>query len=137
MNKKLLCIITFFTLLTLSAAAWLAYEAFTLDSRLLQLDEEAQKNRLVDLSLPRIQEEIKRLLEQERSRLGYAPPIGQLAYEPSTEQMPDYVRGYFLLTPAGLQVPEGHSMAKPDAQSLMMAPPSRLLKRNMNFSAIS
>lgn len=107
MNKKLLCIITFFTLLTLSAAAWLAYEAITLDSRLLQLDEEAQKNRLVDLSLPRIQEEIKRLLEQERNRLGYAPPIGQLAYEPSTEQMPDYVRGYFLLTPAGLQVPEG------------------------------
>lgn len=107
MNKKLLCIITFFTLLTLSAASWLAYEAFTLDTRLLQLDEEAQKNRLVELSLPRVQQEIKRLLEQERNRLGYAPPIGQLAYEPNTEHKPDYVRGYFLLTPAGLQVPEG------------------------------
>ncbi|MBR3903502.1 MAG: HAMP domain-containing histidine kinase [Akkermansia sp.] len=107
MNKKLTLIITFFTLLTLSAAAWLAYETATLDTRLLQIDKEAQQKRLVELSLPRIQEKIRQLLEQERQKLGYAPPIGQLAYAPPTENMPDYVRGYFLLTPAGLQVPEG------------------------------
>lgn len=107
MNKKLFLIITFFSLLTLSAVSWLAYEAFTLDARLLQLDKDAQQKRLVELSLPRIQTEIKRLLEQERNKLGYAPPIGQLAYAPPTADMPDYVRGYFLLTPAGLQVPEG------------------------------
>lgn len=107
MNKKLILIITFFSLLTLSAASWLAYEAFTLDARLLQIDKEAQQKRLVELSLPRIQAEIKRLLEQERNRLGYAPPIGDLVYDPGTDNMPDYVRGYFLLTPAGLQVPEG------------------------------
>ena len=107
MNKKLTLIITFFTLLTLGAVAWLAYEAATLETRLLQIDKEAQQKRLVDLSLPRIQAEIKRLLEQERNKLGYAPPIGQLVYAPDTENMPDYVRGYFLLTPAGLQVPEG------------------------------
>ncbi len=107
MNKKLILIITFFTLLTLSAAAWLAYETATLDTRLLQIDKEAQQKRLVELSLPRIQEKIRQLLEQERQKLGYAPPIGQLAYAPPTENMPDYVRGYFLLTPAGLQVPEG------------------------------
>ena len=107
MNKKLILIITFFSLLTLSAASWLAYEAFTLDARLLQLDKEAQQKRLVELSLPRIQDEIKRVLEQERNKLGYAPPIGQLVYAPPTDNMPDYVRGYFLLTPAGLQVPEG------------------------------
>ena len=80
MNKKLILIITFFSLLTLSAAAWLAYEAATLDARLLQIDKEAQQKRLVELSLPRIQAEIKRLLEQERNKLGYAPPIGQLVY---------------------------------------------------------
>lgn len=108
MNKKLILIITFFSLLTLSAAAWLGYEAYTLDARLLQLDKEAQQKRLVELSLPRIKAEIGRLLEQERNKLGYAPPIGQLVYDPPTEQMPDYVRGYFLLSPAGLQVPEGH-----------------------------
>lgn len=107
MNKKLLLIITFFSLLTLSAASWLAYEAFTLDSRLLQLDKKAQQKRLVELSIPRIQAEIKRILRQEIDKLGYAPPIGQLAYTPPTDNMPDYVRGYFLLTPAELQVPEG------------------------------
>ena len=107
MNKKLILIIFLFSLLTLSAAAWLAYEAFTLDARLLQQDKDAQQKRLVELSLPRIQDEIKRLLAQERDKLGYAPPIGQLAYAPPTDNMPDYVRGYFLLTPAGLQVPEG------------------------------
>ena len=106
MNKKLILIITFFSLLTLSAAAWLGYEAYTLDARLLQIDKEAQQKRLVALSLPRIQAEISRLLEQERKKLGYAPPIGQSIYEPPTENMPDYVRGYFLLSPAGLQVPE-------------------------------
>lgn len=107
MNKKLILIITFFSLLTLSAASWLAYEAFTLDARLLQLDKEAQQKRLVELSIPRVQAEIKRLLRQEIDKLGYAPPIGQLAYNPPTQDMPDYVRGYFLLTPAGLQLPEG------------------------------
>ena len=107
MNKKLILIITFFSLLTLGAAAWLGYEAYTLDARLLQIDKEAQQKRLVALSLPRIQAEISRLLEQERRKLGYAPPIGQTLYEPPTDNMPDYVRGYFLLTPAGLQVPEG------------------------------
>jgi signal transduction histidine kinase len=106
MNKKLILIITFFSLLTLSAATWLAYEAFTLDTRLLQLDKEAQQKRLMELSIPRIQAEIKNVLRQEIDKLGYAPPIGQLTYNPPTEQMPDYVRGYFLLTPAGLQVPE-------------------------------
>lgn len=107
MNKKLTCIIIFFTLLTLSAAAWLVYEAATLDARLLQIDKEAQQKRLVELSLPRIQAEIKRLLGQEREKLGYAPPIGLLVYDPPVENKPDYVRGYFLYTPAGLQVPEG------------------------------
>lgn len=107
MNKKLTLIIALFSLLTLSAAAWLVYETATLENRLLQIDKETQQKRLVELSLPRIQAEIKRLLEAERNRLGYAPRVGQMVYDPPTENMPDYVRGYFLLTPAGLQVPEG------------------------------
>lgn len=107
MNKKLTLIILFFSLLTIGAASWLVHEAATLDTRLLRIDKEAQQKRLVELSLPRIQAEIKRLLEQERNKLGYAPPIGDLVYAPDTTNMPDYVRGYFLLTPAGLQVPEG------------------------------
>ena len=43
MNKKLTLIIALFSLLTLSAAAWLAYETATLDTRLLQIDKEAQQ----------------------------------------------------------------------------------------------
>lgn len=107
MNKKFTLIISIFSLLTLGAAAWLVYEAATLDARLLQIDKETQQKRLVALSIPRIQAEMKKLLEQERDKLGYAPPVNQLSYTPPTNNMPDYVRGYFLLTPAGLQVPEG------------------------------
>ena len=73
MNKKLALIISFFTLLTLSAAAWLAYEAFTLDTRLLQIDKEAQQKRLVELSIPRVQAEMKNLLRL-RARLFPADP---------------------------------------------------------------
>lgn len=107
MNKKLIFIITLFTLLTLSAVAWLVCETYALDARLLQIDKDTQQKRLVELSLPRIQAEINRLLGEERARLGYAPPIGQLAYAPTTANMPDFVRGYFLMTPAELQVPAG------------------------------
>ena len=116
MNKKLTLIIVLFTLLTLSAVAWLAYEAATLDTRLLQIDKEAQQKRLVELSLPRIQAEIKKILRQEIDKLGYAPPIGMLNYEPPMENKPDYVRGYFLLTPAGLQVPEGQELTAADIE---------------------
>ena len=117
MNKKLTLTIILFSLLTLGAAAWLVYETYTLDARLLQLDKDAQQKRLVELSLPRIQAEIKNVLEQERHKLGYAPPIGTLTYEPPTENMPDYVRGYFLLTPAGLQVPEGQEALAREIES--------------------
>lgn len=117
MNKKLTFIIALFSLLTLSAAAWLAYETATLDTRLLQIDKEAQQKRLLELSLPRVQDEIKRLLEQERYKLGYAPSVGVSVYDPPTENMPDYVRGYFLLTPAGLMVPEGQEALGEEIES--------------------
>ncbi len=116
MNRKLTLIIVIFTLLTLSAVGWLAYEAATLDTRLLQIDKEAQQKRLVELSLPRIQGEIKKRLEEERDKLGYAPPIGMMVYDPPVENKPDYVRGYFLLTPAGLQVPEGQELSAADIE---------------------
>ena len=70
MNKKLTLIIVLFSLLTLGAAGWLVYETATLETRLLQIDKETQQKRLVELSLPRLQAEIKRLLEQERNKLG-------------------------------------------------------------------
>ena len=117
MNKKLTLIIVFFTLLTLSAAGWLAYEAATLDTRLLQIDKEAQQKRLVALSIPRIQAEINNLLAQERNKLGYAPSIGLMVYDPPVENKPDYVRGYFLLSPAGLQVPEGQELTAAEIEA--------------------
>ena len=42
MNKKLIFIISLFTLLTLSAVAWLVCETYALDARLLQIDKETQ-----------------------------------------------------------------------------------------------
>ena len=117
MNKKLTLIIVLFSLLTLGAAGWLVYETATLETRLLQIDKETQQKRLVELSLPRLQAEIKRLLEQERNKLGYAPPVGQMVYDPPTGNMPDFVRGYFMLTPAGLQVPEGQEALGKEIES--------------------
>lgn len=107
MNKKLTIILIFFSLLTLAAALWQAHEAASLEDRLLHIDKKAQATRLLQLSIPRVQAEMERLLASEREKLGDLAPIGQINYPMPGGNKADFNCGFFLMTPAGLQVPAG------------------------------
>ena len=107
MNKKITFIFTLFALLTLAAAVWQAREAALLESKLLTIDKQAQVNRLLQLSLPRVQAEMERLLTEERNKLGNMAPVGQFNYPMPGGAKADFNCGFFLMTPAGLQVPAG------------------------------
>ncbi len=107
MKKKLPFILILFSLLAIAAALWQAYEAATLDSELRRIDERTQAQRLVQLSLPRVQGEMMRLIREERNKLGIAPDVGSPQYPMPEGGKADFNVGFFLLTPAGLKVPEG------------------------------
>ncbi len=107
MNKKLTIILIIFALLTLAAACWQAREAALLEAKLLRIDKNAQSTRLLQLSLPRVQAEMERLLAEERNKLGDMVPIGQINYPMPGGSKADFNCGFFLMTPAGLQVPTG------------------------------
>lgn len=107
MKKKFLLILLLFSLLALGAALWQAREAAVLESNLRRIDEEAQAQRLLELSLPRVQGELHRLLAAERDKLGRTSPIGQFNYPMPGGGKADFNCGFFLMTPAGLQTPAG------------------------------
>lgn len=107
MNKKLTIILIIFVLLTLTAALWQAREAAMLEDKLLSIDKNAQTTRLLQLSLPRVQAELERLLAEERGKLGDMAPVGQINYPMPGGSKADFNCGFFLMTPAGLQVPAG------------------------------
>lgn len=107
MNKKLTIILIIFVVLTLAAALWQAREAAQLEDKLLRIDQNAQTARLLQLSLPRVQAEMERLLAEERNKLGDMAPVGQINYPMPGGSKADFNCGFFLMTPAGLQVPMG------------------------------
>ncbi len=112
MKKKLTIILAFFSLLVIGAALWQAHEAATLEERLLQIDRQTQANRLLELSLPRVQAELSRLLNAERNKLGKKPPIGLMYYHMPEEGKADFNNGFFMLTSRGLQCPLGDEAIK-------------------------
>ena len=107
MKKKLTIILALFSLLVVGAALWQAHEAATLEDRLLQIDRQTQANRLLELSLPRVQAEVNRLLSVERAKLGNKPPVGLMYYHMPDEGKEDFNKGFFMLTSRGVQCPLG------------------------------
>lgn len=107
MKKKWTIILAFFALLTVGAALWQGHEAVSLEENLLAIDRQTQANRLLELTLPRVQAEMGRLLAEERGKLGNAPPIGHFGYPMPGGGKADFNKGFFLLSPAGLQIPDG------------------------------
>ena len=111
MKKKLTIILSFFSLLVIGAALWQAHEAATLEERLLQIDRQTQANRLLELSLPRVQAEVTRLLNAERAKLGKKPPVGLMYYNLPEGEKADFNDGFFMLTSQGIQSPQGDNGA--------------------------
>ena len=109
MKSKTTVILAVFALLTLLGAFWQAREAAMLDSRLRAIDERAQITRLTELSAARMQEAAAQLLAQERAKLGKAPDFSRLDYPMPQGGLPEYAKGYFLLTPDSLRVPAGEN----------------------------
>ena len=107
MKKKLTVFLLLFSLLAVGAALWQAYQAAHLESALSEIDRKTQAQRLLELSLPRVQTELNYLLAKEREKLGEQAPIGQVNYPTPGGSRADFNCGFFLLTPAGLQTPAG------------------------------
>ena len=109
MKSKTTVIIAVFALLTIFGACWQAWEAARLDSRLRAIDEQSQIERLTELSTERICTAASELLAAERAKLGKAPDLTRLDYPMPQGGKADYVKGYFLLTPDSLRVPQGET----------------------------
>ena len=109
MKSKTTVVIAVFALLTLFGACWQAWEAARLDSRLRAIDEQSQIERLTELSTERICAAASELLAAERAKLGKAPDLTRLDYPMPRGGKADYVKGYFLLTPDSLRVPQGET----------------------------
>lgn len=109
MKSKTTVIIAVFALLTIFGACWQAWEAARLDSRLRAIDEQSQIERLSGLSTERISQAASDLLAEERAKLGKAPDLTRLDYPMPQGAKADYVKGYFLLTPDSLRVPQGET----------------------------
>ena len=103
MKKKTLIFFLFFVLPALGAALWQALQAGRLEDELQRIDRKTQAARLLELSLPRVQAEMGKLLADERKKLGDAPPIGLVNIPMPAEGKADFNCGFFLLTPANLQ----------------------------------
>ncbi len=119
MKSKLPLVLILLSLVAIGSAFWQAHEAASLDAELRRIDERTQARRLLELSLPRVQEEMMRLIREERNKLGPAPDVGSSCYPMPEGGRADFNVGYFLLTPAGLMVPEGEENF---ANALMKAP---------------
>lgn len=107
MKKKLTIILLLFSLVAVGAALWQAYQAAHLENALREIDHKTQAQRLIELSLPRVQAELNYLLSKEREKLGEQAPIGLANYPEPGGGKADFNCGFFLLTPAGLQTPAG------------------------------
>ena len=109
MKSKTTVAIAVFALLTLFGACWQAREAARLDSRLRAIDEQSQIEQLTELSTERICAAASEFLAAERAKLGKAPDLTRLDYPMPAGGKADCVKGYFLLTPDSLRVPQGET----------------------------
>lgn len=105
----LIAVILAFAVLTM---VWLSAETNRLEGRLLALDKATQTERLMQISLPRVQRQLDDLLAAERSRMAAPPDMNASAYAGPQGPLPDWVAGRFLLTPYELQVPAGQEAFK-------------------------
>ncbi len=80
MKKKLPLILILLSLVAIASAIWQAYEAARLDTELRRIDERTQARRLLELSLPRVQAEMMRLIREERGKLGMGPDVSSPQY---------------------------------------------------------
>ncbi len=119
MKHKFPLVLILLSFMAIASALWQAHEASSLDAELRRIDERTQARRLLELSLPPVQAEMMRLIREERGKLGLGPDVSAPQYPMPEGGKADFNVGFFLLTPAGLMVPEGEENF---ANALMKAP---------------
>lgn len=106
MKTKFTVYFIIFSLLALCASVWQAYEASTLDERLLQIDEQTQETRLLELSLQHIVPKAEALLTAEAAKQSDTPDFNNAVYpQPGGTACAAFNKGFFLLSPAALLLP--------------------------------
>lgn len=112
MRLKVTAFIVVILTFAVAAMVWLSAETNRLEGRLLALDKATQTERLMQISLPRVQRELDDLLTAERNKMPAAPDLNAPEYAGPTSPLPDWVAGRFLLTPYELKVPAGQENFK-------------------------
>jgi len=107
MNKRLYPILIIIALISLLSAGWLSYEASQLETRLLRIDQESQGRRLMDISLPRVENKLQELLQTELAKIPANVDFNATSYSPLQSPKADFNAGNFLLTATGLLVNKG------------------------------
>ncbi len=110
MSRRFYITFSILGLLCLIASIWQGFEVSQLGSRLQRVDENTQRERLLQQSIPRVEAEITRLLAPEIARLGTAPKVGIPLYPVNLEDKANFVTCYFMLTPAHLFIAEGQEL---------------------------
>ncbi len=106
MRLKLTALIVVIVAFAVAAMVWLSAEARHLETRLLALDKATQTERLMQISLPRVQRELDSLLAEERAKRSETPDLNAAYPAPQGEKTP-VVIGSFLSTPYELKTPPG------------------------------
>lgn len=107
MNRKLLVILALFATLAIGSSLWQAYEAAHLDEKLRLIDKKAQRERLMRLSLSRVEPQAAHLLAEEAAKQSDSPDFTTPVYPEPCEEKADFNKGFFLLSPAQLMTPPG------------------------------
>lgn len=107
MRFKVTALIVLILAFAIGAMVWLSAEANRLEERLFALDKATQTERLMQISLPRVQQQLDALLASEREKTSRIPDPGAPVYTGPEGDLPDWIAGRFLLTPYELQVPPG------------------------------
>ncbi len=121
MKKKLTPVLILIAVLVVIAAMWQAYEAATLENKLLEIDKRAQTERLLAVSLPEVEKELQTLLSEEGDKMGR-----HLEFETTTLPLPpagkaDFNKGYFLHAEHRLQIAGGDTELKRTVPSIIWA----------------
>ncbi len=110
MSRRFYITFAILGLICLIASIWQGAEITQLGTRLQNIDEATQRERLLQQSIPRIDAKLKELLTEETARLGAAPKVGIPLYPVPLEGKANFVTCYFLLTPAHLFIAEGQEL---------------------------
>ncbi len=112
MKIKLATLAAVIVLLALAAMVGLSVQANRVENRLIELDKTSQAERLMQISMPRVQGALSSLLRAIRAGYTEIPELNANRYPGPDTPDGQPVAGHFLLTPYELKTPVGEENAR-------------------------